>query len=576
MSNSEKVWQLAPQVKGTQNKNYHWVVSQILNNYGFKTAQEIADFLDLDYDKLTHDPFKFNNMQKAVDMVIKHIVARNKIMIYGDYDADGVTASAVLTETLATLKGEVDVYIPDRVTEGYGLNKEAIRTIIKQGFRLIITVDGGVRSKEEAAFARSEGVDVIITDHHLPPEDEKDLPDCLIINPAVHGEKYPFKKLAGVGVAFKLAKAVISKTKLKEEDKKILEHRILDLVAIGTITDCVILRGENRVLTQKGLELINSKQQRIGLQELLLVAGFQKDPRNKVDAGNIAFQIGPRINAAGRIERATTAFELLVTRGPSEAKTIAHRLNERNIERQEQTQIIMDEVEAQIANSQKDNIIIGVCPADSEWNEGVVGLVAGKVSEKYHKPALIIAKTKDGYKGSGRSIPEYNVVSAMEKAAKYLERFGGHPAACGFSLSFDNIDDFKRTVIEHANANIHDEDLAPKIKIDVEVELDEVDLELVEQIEKLSPFGMGNPRPITVSRNLIIADIAYMGLDSQHIKLRVTNGRSGVICAIGFGQAKQWDFLKMGDRVDIVYYAEINGFNGRRDVQMRIIDIKKS
>lgn len=576
MQNNEKMWQIAPQFKRASNVEVKKsVVGQILKNRGFESKKEIEDFLNPDYDKLTHDPFKFNNMKKAVDMVIKHIVAKNKIMVYGDYDADGVTSSAVLTETLSTLKAEVDIYIPDRVTEGYGLNKAAVKKFIEQGFRLIITCDGGIKSKDEVAYARSEGVDVIITDHHLAPEKKEDLPDCIIVNPAVPGENYPFKKLAGVGVAFKLAKAVISKTKLKEEDKLALEYRVLDLVAIGTITDCVILRGENRVLTQKGIELINSRKQRIGLQALLKVVGFSGDPRKKVDAGNIAFQVGPRINAAGRIERATTAFELLVTRGPEEAKIIANRLNERNIERQEQTQVIMDDVEGQILE-QTNNIIIGVCPEGAVWNEGVVGLVAGKISEKYHKPALILAITKDGYKGSGRSIPEYNVVDAMDAAAKHLDRYGGHPAACGFSLNKEDLEGFKKLVIEHANKNIKLEDLTPKVKIDVELEIDEIDLELLEEMEKIAPFGQGNPKPVMVSRDVIVADITLLGLEEQHIKFRLTNGKSGILNAIGFTQAKKWKHLSIGDRIDIVYYLDINAFNGRKEVQMRIVDIKKT
>ncbi len=573
---NNKEWQIAAQIKRKKTINlFHWSIEQILKNRGFESKKEIEDFLNPDYNKLTHDPFKFNEMKEAVDLVIKHIVNRNKIMVYGDYDADGVTSSAVLAETLTTLKAEVDIYIPDRVSEGYGLNKEAVKTIVKRGFRLIITCDGGIKSKEEVAYAKSEGVDVIITDHHLAPEKKEDLPECIIINPALLEEKYPFKKLAGVGVAFKLAKAVISKTKLKEEDKNILEHRILDLVAIGTITDCVILRGENRVLTQKGIDLINSRKQRIGLQELLKVAGFRPDARKKVDAGNIAFQIGPRINAAGRIERATTAFELLVTRGPEEARIIASRLNEKNIERQEQTQIIVDDVENQIKN-QSDNIIIGVCPENGEWNEGVVGLVAGKISEKYHKPALVLAKTKEGYKGSGRSILEYNIVEAMDAASGYLDKYGGHPAACGFSLAKKDLENFKKTILEHANLNIKLEDLVRKVKIDVELELDEVNLELLEQLDKLAPFGQGNPKPVMVSRDVIIADIVLLGMEEQHIKFKLTNGRSGIISAIGFTQAKKWKHLTIGDRVDIVYMLEINGFNGRSEAQMRVIDIKKT
>ena len=575
MQNIKKVWSLAPQIKREKKSEYNWAVAQVLYNRGFKNRKEIEDFLSPDYDDLTHDPFDFKDMQAAVDLIVKHIVKRHKIVIYGDYDADGVTSGAVLTETLTTLKADVDIYIPDRIKEGYGLNIDAVKLFVKQGVRLIVTVDGGIKSKKEVAYAKSEGIDVIITDHHLPPDDEKDYPDCLIVNPAMLKEKYPFKKLAGVGVAFKLAKAIISKTKLSVDDQITLEKRVLDLVAIGTISDCVVLRGENRVLTQEGIDIINAKKQRIGLQELLRVAGFYKVPGKQIDAGNIAYQIGPRINAAGRMERATTAFELLVTRGPNEARELAERLNLRNQERQEDTQFIIDEAEKQIEKI-KDNIIIGVCPSDSHWNEGIVGLVAGKISEKYHKPALIITKTKVGFKGSGRSIPEYNIVEALDHAAEYIEKYGGHPSACGFSIGPKNIEKFKRAVIEHANKNIKDEDLIPKIDVDVEVEVDELDITFMEEIKKIAPFGQGNPTPVFMSRDLIVADIMRMGVKSQHIKFKITNGRSGILNAIGFAQASKWEGIEIGDRIDMVFYAEVNDFNGRKEPQLRIIDIKKT
>ncbi|MCX6800496.1 MAG: single-stranded-DNA-specific exonuclease RecJ [Candidatus Falkowbacteria bacterium] len=575
MQTISKVWKVAPQIKHASDEAYHWAIAQILKNRDIVGKQAILDFLDPDLDKLLHDPFKFRDMQAAVDLIIKHVIARNKIMIYGDYDADGVTSSVVLAETLSTLKAEVDVYIPDRVKEGYGLNKDAIKQIAEKGFRLIITVDGGIRSRKEVDYAKQEGIDVIITDHHLVPDDPDDLPRCLIINPAVPEEVYPFKKLAGVGVAFKLATAIISKTKLPNEDKVRLENRILDLVAIGTVADCVILRGENRILTKKGLDLINNKKQRIGLQELMKIAGLTNDPNRKIDAGNIAFQIAPRINAAGRMEKATTAFELLITRGPEEAQAIAHQLNERNIERQEQTQSIVDELDGQIKQAVNDKIIICICPETSEWNEGVIGLVASKVMEKYGKPTLVIAKTADGYKGSGRSIPIYNVVEALNAASGCLEKYGGHPAACGFSLKKEKINKFKEIVTTHANETISNESLAPIIDIDVEIELDEINLNLINEIERIAPFGQGNPRPMLVSKFLIIADVMTMGMDSQHIKFKLTNGKSGIINALGFSQAEKWKDLVIGDRIDLVYYLEINDFNGRREMQMKIVDIKK-
>lgn len=569
-----KKWVIAKQNKQTTGGR-HWAINQILINRGLKNEKEFESFLNFDYIKQTHDPFKFLQMEKAVDLIIKHIIAHNKIMIYGDYDADGVTSSVVLAETLTTLKAETDVYIPDRVSEGYGLNKEAVKKIADSGFKLIITVDGGVRSKEEVAYAQELGLDVIITDHHLAPKDKNDLPNCLILNPNVPGETYPFNKLAGVGVAFKLAKAIISKTKLEEKDKNILENRILDLVAVGTVSDCVDLINENRILVKKGLEVINQKKQRIGLQELINVAGLNHDPNKKIDTINLGFQIGPRINAAGRMEHANTAFELLITKNINEAKMIANRLNSKNIERQEETLEIVDQVEIQKGKMlEEDRIIIGVCEDEKIWREGIVGLVAGKFCEKYNRPALIITQTKDGYKGSGRSIEEFNIMEALNYAAPFLDRFGGHPAACGFSLKKENLEKFTQAVKEFTNQKLKNENLSPKINIDVELEFQEINEDLVKNLEKIAPFGEGNPVPIFVSRDLVIADVLKMGTNEQHLKLRLTNGRSGILNALGFGRAEEWKNLTVGDRIDLVYTLEMNRYNGRSETQLKILDIK--
>ena len=556
---------------------YSEVVLQLLFNRGLVEKNDIEEFLNPDYEKHSHDSFLFLQMNQAVDLIIKHIKEGNKIIIYGDYDADGVTSSALLFEILTILKANPEVYIPDRVSEGYGLNNGAIDQLINEGAKLIITVDGGIRNKDEVDYAKSKGLDVIITDHHVGPDSKKDLPDCLIINPVLEHEKYPFKYLAGVGVAFKLAKAITSKAKLNKSVKQKLEEQILDLVAIGTVADCVRLTGENRILVKKGLEVLN-KTKRKGLQELIKVAQINGD--KKLEAWNIGFQIGPRLNAAGRMDHANTAFELLATKNKDEAIILARRLNNRNIERQKNTEEIFNEVEKQINIESDDKIIIGVCPSDNRkgeaWNEGIIGLVAGRICAKYYLPVLIITRAKDGYKGSGRSIDEFNMISAINNCVEFLDKFGGHPAACGFSLTEDNLEKFTNEIKQIAKEKLEKIDLTPKLKIEMEIGLDEVGEEIIKDIEMFSPFGQNNEKPKFMSRGIFIVDITTMGIDGKHIKFKVKNETSGIISALGFGQAEKWQDLRIGDKIDIVYYIEMNEFNGRREAQLKIVDIKNN
>ncbi|MBU4375392.1 single-stranded-DNA-specific exonuclease RecJ [Patescibacteria group bacterium] len=538
-------------------------------------ADDIQEFLSFDYEKYSHDPFLFLLMNEAVDLIIKHIKDGNKIIIYGDYDADGVTASALLFEILTILKAKPEVYIPDRVSEGYGLNNGAIDQLIGDGAKLIITVDGGIRNKQEVDYAKSKGIDIIITDHHPALGGKEDLPDCLIINPVLKHEKYPFKYLAGVGVAFKLAKAIISKSKLNKDIKQKLEEQVLDLAAMGTVADCVRLTGENRIITKQGLESLN-KTKRIGLLELIKAA--QINENKKLEAWNIGFQIAPRLNAAGRMGHANTAFELLTTKNKDEAITLARRLNDRNIERQKNTEEIFNEVEKQINIKNDDKIIIGVCPLDNIedeiWNEGIVGLVAGRICEKYYLPALVITKTKDGYKGSGRSIDELDLIEAVKDCEEFLDKYGGHPAACGFSLAEKNMNGFAKKIKQIAAEKLASIDLMPKIKIEMEIDLDEIDEKIIKDVELFAPFGQRNEKPKFMSGGVLIVDIATMGIGGKHIKFKVKNEKSGIISAIGFSQAEQWQDLRIGDKIDIVYYIELNEFNGRVDVQLKIIDIK--
>src|SRR3989339_301767 len=560
---SNKNWKVLPRIEQNfieKYPQYNEIILQLLWNRGLKEKEEIREFLEFDFVKNIHDPFLFQDMETAVELIIVHIKKGNKITVYGDYDADGVTSSVLLSEVLQTLKAKTEIYIPDRVSEGYGLNKEAIDYIDTTNTKLIITVDGGIRNKE-----------IVVTDHHIPPEEKNEYPECLIINPSVPDEKYPFKYLAGVGVAFKLASAIIQKSKLNEDDKKLLQEKVLDLVALGTVADCVKLFGENRTLVKRGLEILN-KTKRIGIKELIKASSLEN--RN-LDSWNIGFQLAPRINAAGRMAHANTAVELLSISDKKEAEVLAKRLNARNMDRQKETEEIVEEIQEKIEKKLKDKILICVNEKEKDhWNEGLIGLVAGRICEKYHRPALVITRTMGGYKGSGRSIINFDLIEAVEEASEFLDKYGGHPMACGFSLNIDRINDFKNKIKGVANEKLGDEDLKPMVIIDKEIPLEEIGEDLLADIKLFEPFGQGNLNPKFLSRNVIIVNIFYMGLDGQHIKLILKNEKSGIINAVGFNQTEKLHNLSIGDKIDIVYYVDMNEYNGKSEVQMKIVDIK--
>jgi single-stranded-DNA-specific exonuclease len=369
---------------------------------------------------------------------------------------------------------------------------------------------------------------------------------------------------------------LIERSKLGDNDRENLINRILDLVAIGTVADCVELRGENRVLVAAGLKVLNDTR-RTGLLAMFKSAAIGNS--SPLDTWNIGFQIAPRLNAAGRLGSANTAYELLVTRDESEAAELAARLNERNQERQRQSDEIFAAVVAQADPASPDRIVIGLCPDNQggdidDWNEGVVGLVAGKVVGKFYLPALVITKSPDGYKGSGRSVPEFNLAAAVEECAGLLTKYGGHPMACGFSLLPGNLDKFIARMRAIANERLGAADLRPKIMVDAEVPLSAIDTGFVEKVQALAPFGAGNERPNFLSRGAIVADILNMGMIGQHLKLRLQGEGGRLVTAIGFGQSEAWSHLKVGDAIDIVYYIELNTFNGRTEPQLKIVDIK--
>ncbi len=578
----EKIWQIYPKLSlefQEANSEYNKLILQILYNRNIKSEDDLKWFLNIE--KMDFfDPFLFKDMEAAIVLIISHLKSGNKVMIYGDYDADGVTSSALLYDILKSFKAQVDFYLPDRVTEGYGLNKEAIDEIKARDFKLIITVDNGIRNKEEVAYAKSLGLDIIITDHHAYPEKEEDLPECLIINSSSSSSGYPFKYLAGVGVAFKLASALIERSKLDLKHKNTLKQKCLDLVLIGTVADMVPLLGENRLIVSEGLKVLNESR-RVGILELIGVAGLYKE----LNAFNVGFQLGPRLNAASRINHANSALNLLISDNQEEARVLAQELNDKNIERQKITEDLMLKAQSQIDKDNVPKIIVIQNLEDSSWNEGVIGLVAGKLTEKYHRPAIVITKTEEQensqevYKASARSIEGFNLVEALESSKEFLYKYGGHPMAGGFSiLSLQRSREFIDHIKKMADNKLEQQDLRPKLKIDCELEFSEIDDELVEELEKLNPFGQANPSPKFVSYDLKIIDIVKMGSDSQHIKLKLLNHQDRDMksfWAISFNFVEKYESLNIGDNVDLVYSLDFNDFNGSKTIQLKIIDIKK-
>ncbi len=540
-------------------------ILQLLFNRGLKDQASIDRFLGPDYMADQRNPFDFKQMDKAVKLIQKSIDKNKKIFVYGDYDADGVTATSVVYLTLKKLGAKkVEVYIPDRLKEGYGINSGAVEYIQQAGADFIITVDCGISNAKEIDLARSLGMQVVVTDHHLTSES---IPKAeAIICPTVEGESYGFKHLAGVGVAFKLAQALLQKA---DGNFEAFEKWLLDLVALGTVADCVPLLGENRTLTKWGLIVLN-KTHRQGLLELIRVAAIKKD----IDSRAIGFQLAPRINSAGRMDHANAAFELLVTSNEVEALAIANDLNKKNNERQKVTEEMLKISLEQVGEpTEQDKVLFSQYDG---WSPGLVGLVAGKLSERFYRPVIVLGKTGDTYIGSGRSIEEFNITQALQANKKYLEEYGGHSQACGLTIKGDkNLKKFKQAMQEFAQAKLAQVELRPFVDIEAEIELEKVNWDLVEAIDKFKPFGEDNPEPVFVSRNLEVDSLTTMGSRGQHLRVMLYDRQTGLKKFIAFnGVAAGYKNLQKGDIVDVVYYVGVNEWNGNKEIELKVKDIK--
>ena len=507
-----------------------------------------------------HDPYLMPDMRQAVDRIVKAIENKEKTMIYGDYDVDGITSITVLSRFFKERGLDVGAYIPNRLDEGYGLNKDAIKQIADEGYKLIITVDCGISGTEEVAYAYELGMEVIITDHHEPLEE---LPEALaVIDCKRKDSQYPFNSLAGVGVAFKLIQAL--GIELKLEEKEYL--KFLDIVCIGTISDIVPLIDENRVIAKLGLKLVEQTRSP-GVRSLLNAAAYKE-----VNSNTVSFGIAPRINACGRMGHERDALDLFLTENIVEANRITEKLNEYNKKRQDIEKKIFEEVIGKIEkeNLKENNaLVVGA----EDWHHGVIGIVASKITELYFKPSILICFEGEDGKGSGRSIPGFDLHAALCSSSKYLEKYGGHEMAVGLSLKKDNFDEFKK-VFEEIAKEANTEEIVPVIKIDKEINLKDITLENVKSLKLLEPFGESNKTPIFIYKNLRIDSIRALS-EGKHLKLTLKDGNT-IVNAIGFNMGSYSEEYLIGDKIDIIGVLETNTFNGIESVQINMKDIRKS
>lgn len=542
------------------------------------------------YDKI-HDPFLFKDMKIAVERIWRAIQNNEKILIHGDYDADGVTSAAVLYKTFKILGAKVDVFIPHREDDGYGINSDNLNKFSVQEIKLFITVDCGITNVKEIAQLNKLGIDVIVTDHHEPLAE---LPAALaILDPKVMDSGYPFRDLAGAGVAFKLVQALISeignkKLEIKdkeqgagaEERNRVIEKKLemwggaagfgkwlLDIVAIGTVADVAPIIDENRVLVKWGL-IVLRQTRNLGLQKLLEIIG-----NKKVDSYTIGYQIAPRLNAAGRMNHASAAFELLVAEDVQEAEKIAQALQENNYARQRAIEAALARVKEKIASSLAEKIFFVY---DKDWRPGIIGLVAGKLADEYYRPVIAMTLSKGKIVGSGRSIDGLNITQGLSVVAACLARYGGHAGACGFTLAEGSgLAEFQNGIKAYVENELRGRELTPFIEIDAEINISQITFELLRQLELFAPFGEANARPLFLVKGLQVAAADAIGQEQTHLRLLVKQDSPQLYKMLWFGKANEWlPRLSVGNLVDAVCELGINEWNGNREIEFKIVDLR--
>ena len=539
--------------------NINKLLAIILINRGITEDEQIEKFLNPRRDDF-YNPYGMPDMNIAVDRIMKAIENKEKTIIYGDYDVDGITSVTVLKSFLEERGLDVGVYIPNRLEEGYGLNKTAVEKIAEQGYTLMITVDCGISALEEVEYANKLGIETIITDHHEPANQ---LPNAVAVVDAKRKDsKYQCRNLAGVGVVFKLIQALGINMGL--EEKEYLKY--LDIVCVGTISDIVSLTDENRVIVKLGLKLVE-RTKNLGLRAILQASGY-----NKVDSVTISFGIAPRINACGRMGHQEEALNLFLSKNINEVNELTQRLNEYNRIRQEIEKNIYLDAITQIEKDglvNKDTIVL----MGKGWHHGVIGIVASKITEKYFKPSILLCEAEDEGKGSGRSIPGFDLYEALTQCKSSIDKFGGHAMAIGINVKKDKFDVFKEELEKIAREK-HIEEIVPILKIDAQISLDEINKEMVHSLKELEPFGEDNKTPLFMFKNLKIDSIRALS-EGKHLKLTLKDNKN-IVNAIGFNLGELSNEYRIGDKIDVVGNLEINSFNGVDNIQINIKDLMKS
>ena len=542
--------------------NLPYELAVLLLLRGVKKDEQVFSYMSKNLDSV-HNPFLLNDMETACERIVRAVSEKEKITVFGDYDVDGITSTTVLTDFLTSVGADVDYYIPDRFSEGYGLNILALNRIARGGTKLLITVDCGIASIGEVEFAKTQKMDVIVTDHHTCKDE---IPKALaVINPKRADSEYPFSGLAGVGVAFKLVLALAKKLNLNTKDTFM---KYADLVSVGTVADVVPLLDENRTIAARGIEILKNTQN-FGIRALLQVSGC-KD--REINSSLIAFSLAPRINAAGRMERASLAVQLFKAKTYDEALSLAERLDSLNRLRQETERKIFED--ALTLASKCENPLVYVLKAP-DWHNGVIGIVASKLCEKLMRPCILLSAENGKCKGSGRSIDGFNLFDALSDSEDILTAFGGHSQAAGMSVSEDKVLEFTARINQYAKRHITDDMLIPKLAIDCIINPSHITLEWAKALKKLEPFGASNETPVFALLDTKIISSGAIGTGGQHLSMKLQK-ENLVFPAVGFGMGEISSQFVQGDNADIAFTMNINTYNGTQSVQLFIKDIKKS
>jgi len=551
--------------KISQSLNISTLVSQVLINRGVETPEQANSFLSANLQDL-HSPFLMKNMERAVDRVLAALKNREKIYIYGDYDVDGITATSTMLLFLREVEADVSYYIPSRLKEGYGLNINALKKIKAKGAKLIITVDCGVSDFEEISYANSIGLDVIVTDHHEVPDIIA--PAYTILNPKQPGCAFPFKGLAGVGVAFNLVMALRKTLRDRgfwQPGREPNLKMYLDLVAVGTIADIVPMVDENRILVRNGLEVV-SEGKRPGIKALKTVSGIDN---GETTSNMVAFRLAPRINSSGRIADAEISVELMLCSNAEEASSLAKKIDEENTRRQRVEKKILAEALAMVKKQESlpDSLIL----ASPSWHPGVIGICASRLCETFSRPSILIAidEKKAAGRGSARTIKGFDIYNAIKQCGSLLKAFGGHKNAAGINISLDNLDSFIKEFNKVVKQELTAEDFMPSISIDAEIPLGQLSYDILEEIEGLAPFGASNPEPIFSSRDIM--SYSSMVVGNGHLKLKIKE-QGHFFDAIGFNMASK--YCLSDEKICLAFVPQFNYFNGEKTIQLNLKDIK--